>query len=106
MPPTHSLDQEITQQEEIQRQSARGYQLYLTHKQEAQQLPAREQAQQQQASATEMARQKLQEVDSAYQAARTAFDQQELTRVQDNAGTVARRTGHTGSEDETSPESI
>ncbi len=79
----HSLDEEIGQQEEIQRQSAQGYQLYLIHKQEAQQLSAREQAQQRQASTTEMARQELLQVESAYQAARIAFDQQELTHVQE-----------------------
>jgi exonuclease SbcC len=79
----HSLDEEIRQQEEIQRQSAQGYQLYLIHKQEAQQLPAREQAQRQQASTTEIARQELQQVESAYQAARIAFDQQELTHMQE-----------------------
>jgi len=76
------LDAEISQQEEVQRQSAQGYQLYLTFKQEAQQLPAREQAWQQQTSTTEMAQQQLQDVKSAYQEARTTFDQQELTRVQ------------------------
>jgi exonuclease SbcC len=79
----NSLDEEIAQQEEIQRQSAQGYQIYLTFKQEAQQLPTREQAQQQQANTTEIARQQLQEVESAYQAARTVFDQQELTHVQE-----------------------
>jgi exonuclease SbcC len=77
------LDEEIGQQEEIQRQCTQGYQLYLTYKQEAQQLPAREQAQQQQADATEKARQQLQEVDSDYQKAHAAFDQQELIRVQE-----------------------
>ncbi len=78
-----SLDEEITQQEEIQQQSAQGYQRYLIYKQEAQQLPAREQAQQQQASTTEMARQQLQAVESAYQEAHAAFDEQELRRVQE-----------------------
>jgi exonuclease SbcC len=79
----NSLDTEIAEQEEIQRQSAQGYQLYLTFKQEAQQLPAREQAWQQQANTTEIARQQLQEVESAYQEARTAFDRQELTHIQE-----------------------
>jgi exonuclease SbcC len=79
----HSLDEEIAQQEGIQQQSIRGYQLYLTYKQEAQQLPVREQAREQQASTTEIARQRLQEVNSAYQEARTAFDEQELVRVQE-----------------------
>jgi DNA repair protein SbcC/Rad50 len=79
----HSLDEEIAQQEEMQRRSVQGYQLYLTHKQEAQQLSAREQARQEQASITEMAMEQLQKVEGACREARTAFDQQELIYVQE-----------------------
>jgi exonuclease SbcC len=77
-----TLDTEITQQEELQRQSSKGYQLYLTYQQEAQQLAGREQACTQQANLTQQAQQQLQESERAYQTASAAFHQQELTDAQ------------------------
>ncbi|MBA2395657.1 MAG: SMC family ATPase, partial [Ktedonobacteraceae bacterium] len=76
-----TLDTDIAQQEVIQRNSYEGYQNYLQHKNEAQTLPEREQAHQQQTHATGQAAQTLQEAEQAYRSAQSAFDADELKTV-------------------------
>ena len=76
-----TLDTNIAQQEVTQRNSYDGYQNYLQHKNEAQTLPEREQAHQQQALVTGQAAQTLQAAEQAYESARAAFDADELRTV-------------------------
>jgi DNA repair protein SbcC/Rad50 len=76
-----TLDTDIAQQEVTQRNSYDGYQNYLQHKNEAQTLPEREQAHQQQTHTTEQAAQTLQEAEQAYGSAQAAFDADELKTV-------------------------
>ncbi len=76
-----TLDTDIAQQEVTQRNSYDGYQNYLQHKNEAQTLPEREQAYQQQALTTGQAAQTLQEAEQAYRSAQDAFDADELKAV-------------------------
>jgi DNA repair protein SbcC/Rad50 len=76
-----TLDTDIAQQEVIQRNSYDGYQNYLQHKNEAQTLPEREQAHQQQTYTTGQAAQTLQEAEHAYGIARAGFDANELKTV-------------------------
>ncbi len=77
-----SLDADIAGQEAIRLSSQDGYQNYLQYKKEAQTLPEREELYQQQLQTTRQAEQALQEAEQAYLAAQSAFDADELKRVQ------------------------
>lgn len=76
-----TLDSDIAQQEAILALCQEGYQTYLKNETEAQRLPERERAYQQQFTAREQAWQQLQEVEQAYTQARSAFNQEELTSL-------------------------
>jgi len=76
-----TLDTDIAQQEVTQRNSYDGYQNYLQHKNEAQTLPEREQAHQQQTHITMQADQTLQEAEQTYESAQATFDADELKTV-------------------------
>ncbi|HZU02229.1 MAG TPA: hypothetical protein VFA10_21350, partial [Ktedonobacteraceae bacterium] len=77
----NTLDADIANQDAIQQHSQNGYRNYLNHQKEAQLLPEREQAYQQQSSVTTQAERTLHEVEQAYLEANAAFDRAELDRL-------------------------
>ena len=86
----NTLDTDIANQDAIQQHSQDGYKNYLNHQKEAQMLPEREQAYQQQSSVTAQAEQALRKVEHAYLEADAAFDKAELDTV--NAAVARLRT--------------
>jgi exonuclease SbcC len=76
-----TLDSDIAMQEAIRQQSESGYKQYLTHEKEAQALPEREQAHQQQLVKTQWAEQELHKAEEAYRQADAAFNRDELVAV-------------------------
>jgi exonuclease SbcC len=88
-----TLDADIANQDAIQQHSQNGHRNYLNHQNEAQLLPEREQAYQQQRAATEQAERTLHEVEQAYLEANAAFNQTELDAV--NAEIAKLRTALT-----------
>jgi exonuclease SbcC len=76
-----TLDVDIAMQDSIRRQCQPGYQSYLKNVEIALTLSAREHTCQRQLSATEQARQTLQEAEQAYYTAQANFDESELAIV-------------------------
>ncbi|GCF06536.1 hypothetical protein KDI_01000 [Dictyobacter arantiisoli] len=81
-----TLDSMIAQQEAISQLSKAGYQRYLQYQNEAQLLPERTEAYQQQSTATAQAAQQLQQLQQAFQQAQAAFQQQELDTLRTTIG--------------------
>ncbi len=76
-----SLDADIALQEVTLRQCENGHRSYLQNEKEAQALPERERAYQEQHEATRLAEESLRNAEIEYQQADAAFDAQELARV-------------------------
>ena len=79
-----ALDSDIGRQEEIVQSSLAGYRKYLSNQENAQLLPMREQAYQQQVSVGEQARQALYGAEQSYSVAREAFsnDEREMVKLE------------------------
>lgn len=97
----NTLDTDIANQDAIQQHSQNGYRNYLNHQKEAQLLPEREQAYQQQSSVTAQAERTLHEVEQAYLEANAAFDRGELetlnaaiTQLRTDLATLAQKMQH------------
>jgi exonuclease SbcC len=97
----NTLDSDIANQDAIQQHSQNGYQNYLNHQKEAQLLPEREQAYQQQGSVTAQAERTLHEVEHTYLEANAAFDRGELdtlnaaiTQLRTDLATLAQKMQH------------
>ncbi|HEY4034804.1 MAG TPA: SMC family ATPase [Ktedonobacteraceae bacterium] len=76
-----SLDEDIAQQDAVSKQCENSHRIYLQNEQEAQRLPKREEAYQQQLSTTEQAEQQLRQVEEAYHQAKATFNEEELKAV-------------------------
>ena len=96
-----TLDSDIAQQDALLRLSENGYKDYLQNEKEAQLLPERAQAYQQQQQATGQAAKTLQEVEQAYEIAKAEFNRDELAalqgeieRLRNELATLAQKMRH------------